>query len=85
MKDLRMMVWLTQLSISVAAPLAGFVIGAFWLRERFGLGIWIVWAGLILGIISAVNGFLHSLKLMENMARDRKKKPEPPIGFNEHN
>lgn len=84
MKDLNMIVWLTQLGISVALPLAGFVVGAVWLRSRFGLGMWIIWAGVILGAICAISGFRHSLKMMELMSKDKKKK-EPPIGFNEHN
>lgn len=85
MKDLHMIVWLTQLGISVAVPLAGFVVGAVWLRERFGLGMWIIWAGVILGGICSVNGFRHSLKMMSYMAKDKKtKEQKPPIGFNEH-
>lgn len=84
MKDLNMVIWLTQLGLSVAVPLAGFVLGAVWLRNRFGLGMWVIWTGIVLGGICAVNGFRHSLKMMEQMSRD-KKKQEPPIGFNEHN
>lgn len=86
MKDMNMIVWLTQLGISVAVPLAGFVVGAVWLRNHFELGMWIIWVGVILGGICAVNGFRHSLRMMEYMAKDKtKKKQEPPIGFNEHN
>ena len=40
MKELNMLVWTTQLGISVAAPLAGFTLAGLWLRDRFGLGIW---------------------------------------------
>ena len=32
MKDLNLIVWLTQLGMSVAVPLAGFVLLAVWLR-----------------------------------------------------
>lgn len=85
MKDLHMIVWLTQLGISVAVPLAGFVVGVVWLRERFGLGMWIIWIGVILGGICAVNGFRYSLKMMSYMAKDKKaKEQKPPIGFNDH-
>lgn len=86
MKDLKMIVWLTQLGISVAVPLAGFVAGAVWLRSRFGLGNWIILVGVILGGFYAVSGFRQSLKMMDYMAQDKtKKNQEPPIGFNEHN
>ena len=39
MKDLSLLVWLTQLGLSVAVPLAGFILLAVWLRSRFGLEI----------------------------------------------
>ena len=35
MKDLRMLVWLTQVGISVAAPLVVFLLIALWLRALF--------------------------------------------------
>ena len=84
MKDLSLLVWLTQLGLSVATPLALFVLGAVWLRSRMALGSWIIWAGLILGLLSAVSGFRHSLKAMDTLSRGRKKPSEPPIAFNEH-
>ena len=33
MKDLGLLVWLTQLGLSVAFPLAGFVLLGLWLRR----------------------------------------------------
>lgn len=80
-----MLIWLTQLGLSIAAPLAGFVLLALWLRSTFGLGLWVVWAGLALGLYSAAAGFIQSLKAMEQMSRDKKKQEPPPIAFNEHN
>ena len=84
MKDLSMLVWLTQLGISVAAPLATFVLLALWLRQQFGLGMWIIWTALVLGGICAVSGFRQTLHLMEQMDSRNSKKQEPPIGFNDH-
>ena len=34
MKDLTLLVWLTQLGLSVALPLAGFILLALWLRKE---------------------------------------------------
>lgn len=86
MKDLQMLVWLTQVGISVAAPLATFVFCALWLREQFGLGMWVLWLALALGTICAISGFRQCLQLMDQMARrNNKQNQEPPIGFNEHN
>lgn len=87
MKDMNLLVWLTQLGISVAVPLAGFVLLAVWLRDRFGWGGWILWAGLALGLISAVNGFRSALQAMVQMTKkdqEDKDAKDPPAAFNDH-
>lgn len=84
MKDLTLLVWLTQLGLSVALPLAGFVLLAFWLHKSCGWGTWVVWAGLVLGLISAVSGFRSSLQAMKMMSKNRKKEDPAPVSFNEH-
>ena len=84
MRDLNLLVFLTQLGFTVAFPLAGFVLLAIWLRDTFGLGAWVIWVGLALGLICAVTGFRDALKTMDRMCRD-KKKEDPPVSFNEHN
>ena len=67
MKELNMLVWLTQLGMSVALPLAGFTWLGVWLRGRFALGNWVVVVGLVIGLICAVDGFRSSLRIMEQM------------------
>lgn len=85
MKNINMLVWLTQLGLSVAAPLAGFTLLAVWLRQRFDLGIWVVLVGIVLGLASAVDGFRVSMKAMEQMSKDRHGKNDPPpVSFNDH-
>lgn len=84
MKNLQMLVWLTQLGFSVAFPLAGFILLAVWLRERFGLGVWVLIAGIVLGFAGAVDGLRTSLKAMEIMSRSKKDKEPPPVSFNDH-
>ena len=85
MKNLNMLVWLTQLGLSVAGPLVGFILLALWLRQRFDLGIWVVLVGIGLGFFCAVNGFRNSLKIMERLGRDEKKDDTPPpVSFNDH-
>ena len=69
MKNLNLIIWLTQLGYSVAFPLAGFTLLALWLRQRFDLGSWIVLVGIGLGFICAVDGFRNSLKIMEKLPR----------------
>lgn len=84
MKDLNLLVWLTQLGLSVAVPLAVFLGGSLWLHSSLGWGSWVVWVGLIVGLSSAVSGLRQSLKAMDQMARGREKKDPPPVSFNEH-
>ena len=85
MKELNLLVWLTQLGISVAGPLAGFILLAVWLRQRFDLGIWVLLVGIVLGISGAIDGFRVSMKAMEKMAKNKPGQNDPPpVSFNDH-
>ena len=84
MKDLSLLTWLTQLGLSVAMPLAGFIFLALWLRSRFDLGVWVIVAGTILGLLSAWNGLCTSLKLLNQLTRKKKDEEEPPVSYNDH-
>ena len=80
-----MLVWLTQLGISVAVPPALCILGAVWLRNRFGLGAWILIVGIVLGLYLAADGFRTSLKAMDRMGSGKDAgKDEPPVSFNDH-
>lgn len=83
MKEMHLLVWLTQLGLTVAAPLGGFVLLAVWLRNRLGWGDWVIWVGLSLGFACAVSGFRSTVRQMARMAGD-KEEPEPPAAFNDH-
>lgn len=84
MKDLSLLVWLTQLGMTVAVPLAGFVLLGVWLNHRFHLGTWVIIAGLIVGLCSAVTGFRSSLQMLNRMTKDKKDDSPPPVSFNDH-
>lgn len=82
-----MLVWLTQLGVSVAAPLAGFSLLGLWLRSRFELGLWVMLVCIAMGMTGAVSGLKSSLRMMERMDQgnsSRKKQAPPPVSFNEH-
>lgn len=83
MKQIKLLIWLTQLGLSIAVPLGGFIFLGVWLRQRFDLGIWVVLAGIFLGIVSAVDGLRIGLRAMENMSKDKNQDP-PPVSFNNH-
>ena len=79
---MNLLIWLTQLGISVAVPPVAFTLLGVWLRERFALGSWVVIAAVALGILCAVDGLRYSLKAMERMGKG---KNEPPaVSFNDH-
>ncbi len=84
MKEFNLLIWLTQLGLSTALPLAGFLLVGVWLHKSIGWGQWTIWVGLVLGIIGAVNGFRDSLRAMERMSQDKNPPPPPPIAFNSH-
>ena len=83
MKNLQLLTWLTQLGLSTAVPLAGFVLLAVWLKNRFGLGSWVLFAGIVLGLFSAIDGFYKSLKALNGLSKE-KKREKPPVSFSEH-
>lgn len=86
MKDLSLLIWLSQLGFSVAFPLAGFILLAVWLRDNQGWGSWVLWVGIILGVICAFQGLRSAIRSMELLSKSKKQKDDqsPPVGFNDH-
>lgn len=84
MKEFNLLIWMTQLGLSTALPLAGFLMLGVWLHRSIGWGQWTIWVGLILGIIGAVGGFRDSLRAMEHMTKGKNPTDPPPTAFNSH-
>ena len=84
MKQYQLLIWLTQLGLSVALPLTGFILLGVWLHTAKGWGVWVVIVGLVLGLICAVRGFLDSLHIMEQMGRGKNEQKPPAHSFNKH-
>ena len=82
MKNLSMLVWLSQLGLSVALPLVGFVVLGIWLRNQFGIGTWVVIVCTLIGLVCAIDGLRSSLKAMERMSQNKEDKP--PVSYNDH-
>ena len=61
MSDWSMLIWLTQLGLSVVLPLGGMTGLAIWLCGKFQLGRWVVLIGILLGFILAVSGFRNGV------------------------
>ncbi len=81
-KGLRYLVWLTQLGLSVAAPLAAFILLGVWLRNARGWGDWTVAVGILLGLLGAAGGLYNSFKLLNQMLKQDEERPTK--GYNRH-
>ena len=83
MKNISLLVWLSQLGLSVAVPLGGFIFLGVWLSNRFGWGKWIILVCALIGLICAVDGLRNSLKAMSRIAKNETE-DDAPISFNDH-
>ena len=83
MKTVSLLPWLTQLGLSVALPLVGFIFLALWLRSQFGWGEWVLWVGIVLGLVSAIDGLRQSLKVLARLSK-KDDEDTPPVSFNDH-
>jgi len=84
MKDLTLLVWLTQLGLSVALPPAGFILLAVWLQKRFDWGDWVLWVGIVIGLLCAVDGLRTSLKAMSRIGKGKQEGKNSVVCFNDH-
>ena len=84
MKDLSLLVWLTQFALSVVSPLVGCILLAVWLHNRYHWGVWVIWVGAALGFLLAIDGLRSSLKLMSRLSKSKKDPQSPPVSFNDH-
>lgn len=82
MKEWGLLIWLPQFGISVVFPLIAFIMLAVWLHEDCGWGQWVIWVGILFGLITAAIGVRDTVKAMA--LSDKKEKQDPPISFNNH-
>lgn len=82
MKDLNLLVWITQLGFSVITPLGLFTFLGVWLRNQQGWGDWIVVAAVLLGAVFAACGLHGALETMKRMSA--RKREDAPVSFNDH-
>lgn len=84
MKILSLILWVGQFGFSVLFPFCFFLWLAWWLMNRFALGMWVM---VVLGMI----GFLTSISTAKSCLRSILKEMErsgsqkkPPTAFNDH-
>ncbi len=79
---LKSIVWLTQLGLSIVAPPVLCVLGSVWLRNRLGLGGWVVALGAVLGVGAAFVSLWQNLRAMERQAGEDDR--DTGTNFNDH-
>ena len=83
MKDLHLLIWLTQLGLAVAVPPIVCILLARWLQDHYGWGGWVLWVGIVFGAVLAIDGLLVSLRTLFRLTKS-KEKDKPPVSFNDH-
>ena len=69
-KAAKVVVWLTQLGLSVLVPLAGFILLGAYLRNIRGWGDWVVLVGIALGLLGAGGGLINGFRTLQRLADD---------------
>ena len=65
--------FLTQFGFSVITPILLCIFCGIWIRNKFGLGDWIVFIAIIIGLISA---FYSSVSIFSYIFKEAKKSEE---------
>jgi hypothetical protein len=82
MKDVKLLVWLSQLGLSTLLPPAACILLSVWLQKQLLWGDWVIVLGAVIGIVAGARGFFSILKTAQSLQKD--KKDPPPVSFNEH-
>lgn len=83
MKNMSLLVWLTQLGFGVAVTPCLFIFLALWIRNTWSLGNWVLWVGIVIGLYCAITGLYSSLKMLLQISNDKENKSKP-VSFNDH-
>lgn len=68
LSSLKYIVWVSSLSASLITPIVICVLGAGWLQKKFSLGGWVMGAGIILGLLTAVMNLVKFFKFVQQQA-----------------
>ncbi|MGN1098284.1 MAG: AtpZ/AtpI family protein [Clostridia bacterium] len=64
---------ITQFGISVITPVLLCTLGAVWLRNKFGLGDFVVILGILIGIGAGIMTMIKMIRQMSDMAKKEDK------------
>lgn len=79
---LKQLTWLSQMGLSLAAPLLLCLIFSSWLSSRFGIGGWIYIPGFFFGL--GGSGMTAYKVYLAVMKQEKKNKRSAGAAFNEH-
>ena len=84
MKFVSLLLWVTQFGFSAVFPLCFFLIGANWLRNTYGLGVWVMILGGVLGLLTTIRTVSACIRAMRKEAQVDGTEKDPPVAFNNH-
>ena len=84
MKYLSLLIWVTQLGFSILFPTCAFLLLAYWLQNRFGLGVWIMIVCGIIGLMISISTTRSCVRSLLKAVKEVSSKDEPPVAFNDH-
>ncbi len=84
MKLLSLILWVGQFGFSAIFPTVFFLVLASWLQSRFGLGMWILAVGGILGVLTSISTVRSCLRALRKAAQEASPDREHPASFNDH-
>ena len=84
MKILTLLMRVGQFGFSAVFPTLFFLLLASWLQHKFDLGIWVVAALGILGLLISISTTKSCLHAMRKAAQEVSSQAEPPVAFNDH-
>lgn len=84
MKQLNLILWVTQFGVSILFPVCFFLLLSVWLQQKFDLGMWIVAVFGILGLMTSFSTARSCLRSLRKAADEASGSEEPPVSFNDH-
>lgn len=84
MKFWSLLIWVTQFGFSVTFPTCFFLLIASWLRNTYGLGLWVLALGSILGLLTTIRTVRSCARAMRKEADRCSTDEKPAAAFNEH-
>ena len=70
METMRGLSYLTQVGLSVAAPIILCLLGGLWLRKKLGLPPWVLLIAMLVGLISGLMSLWKFLQFVAQKAKN---------------